>query len=239
MVQPQGSLGGAVEEIAGVQRAVAKIFEDAAVKLVAAGLADHADLPGGAGAILGRIVARIHAELGDRLKTVLQAETRRDFPVQIAGRGVDNRAGLDAVETHRIFLVRASAEANVVEAAAAGGLRARRQQIELRKLPAVERKRGDLTGIDVGADGSGAGVHLGEFAAGDGDFRSHRSRLQNDVHGAFLPDADRDPGGLPLCKAALLNRDFVRGRSAGRAPHRSRPHPRSLCAPGRFSRSRP
>ena len=107
------------------------------MKLVPAGLADHADLAGSAGAVLGRIVARIHAEFRNRLEAVLQTEAGGDFAVQVAGRSVDDRAGLNPVETDRVLLIGAPAETNVVEAAAAGGLRAGRKQIELRKLTAI------------------------------------------------------------------------------------------------------
>src|SRR5262245_17616483 len=108
------------------------------MEIVAAGPADHADLTSRAGPELGRIVARVHAELGDSFQAVLQAECGRNFPVQIAGGGVDDGAGFDAVKTDSIFLIGPPAETDVIEASATCGLRSRRQQVELRKLAAVQ-----------------------------------------------------------------------------------------------------
>ena len=42
----------------------------------------------------------------------------------------------------------------------AGGLGAGRQKIQLGELPAVERQRGALAGIDVGSDRSRRGFHF-------------------------------------------------------------------------------
>src|SRR5262249_14690835 len=110
------------------------------MELVAAGLADDADLARGSGPKLGRVVARVHAELGDGLDAVLKAEAGGDFAVEVAGRGVDNRACFHSVETDGVFLVGATAEPDVIEAAAARGLGARGKQVKLRKLAAIQRK---------------------------------------------------------------------------------------------------
>ena len=212
MVQPQRSLAGAVEEIAGIQRAVAEVFEEAAVELVAAGLADHADLARRSSAVLGRVVARIDPELGDRLEAVLQAEAGGDLAVEVAGRSIDDRAGFHPVETDCIFLVGAAAEANVVEAPAACRLRARGEQVQLRKLAAVQRKLRHFARVDVGPDRGGAEIDGRQLPAGDVDFGRHGLGLQDDVENALLADAERQPGVPGRAQALRLRFHGVGGR---------------------------
>ena len=191
LVQTERSLQRRVEEIARVELAVSKIFKQSAVQIVSAGLADYADLTSRTCAELRRIVAGIDPELGNRLQAVLQAEPGGDLTVQIAGGGVDDRAGLDAVEAHGIFLIGTSAEPDIVEAASTRRLGAGRQQIELRKLPAVQWH---FAGVDVRADGGGRRIHLREITRGDGDFRCLRSRLNRNVYVPFRTDRQRNPG---------------------------------------------
>ena len=160
------------------------------MELVGAGLGHHADLARRARAVLGRVVARFHAELLHVLQAGLQAEAGGTFAVQVARRGVDDRGTLDAVEAHGVLLVGAAAEADVVERPAARGLRARRQQVELRQLPAVQRQRGHFALVDVGADAGRAHIDHHQVAARDRDLLLQHGRLEREVHRAFLGGRD-------------------------------------------------
>src|SRR5437870_144346 len=57
LIQAQNRRVCSIEEIAGVQRIVPEVFEQAAMKPVAAALGDDADLSAAAGAELRRIIA--------------------------------------------------------------------------------------------------------------------------------------------------------------------------------------
>ena len=97
-----------VEKVGGVKCIVPEIFKPRTVKLVAAGLCHHANLAAGAGAVLGRIVIRIHAELLNVLKRRLKSERRRNLTIQIARRGVDDRGPFDAVVANFVLFDRAT-----------------------------------------------------------------------------------------------------------------------------------
>src|SRR5207237_8729015 len=97
-----------VEKVGRVKCVVPEIFESRTVKLVAAGLCHHADLSAGAGAVLGRIVIRIHAELLNVLKRRLKSERSRNLTIQIARRSVDDRGTLDAVVANFVLFDRAA-----------------------------------------------------------------------------------------------------------------------------------
>ncbi len=98
---------------------------------VAARLGDYADLASASGAVLRRIITGLHAKLGDRLQTRLEAEAGRDLAIEVSRRRINDRAAFDAIESYGILLIRAPAEADVVERSAARGLRAGSQEVEL------------------------------------------------------------------------------------------------------------
>src|SRR5258707_2772618 len=70
-----------IEEVGGVQRVIAEILEERAVKSIAPGLCHDADLPAGAGAKFCRKVIGIDTKLLDVLQTRLQTKWRGHFPV--------------------------------------------------------------------------------------------------------------------------------------------------------------
>src|SRR5213594_620244 len=83
LVQPQLALlpDDVVEKVYSIKSVVPEIFKPGAVKLIAAGLCYHADLPAGTGAELRRIVIRIDAKLLHVLERRLESERRRYFAI--------------------------------------------------------------------------------------------------------------------------------------------------------------
>ena len=80
-----------VEVIRGVERVVPDILERQSMDGVGARFRDDVDLLARAGAVLGRVVAGLDSELLDVLEAGVEFERRRDFAVQVARRGIDNR----------------------------------------------------------------------------------------------------------------------------------------------------
>ena len=166
-------------------------------------LGDDADLAAGAGAELGRVAARLDAELLDVLEARLQLERRVVLAVHVARRRVDDGGAFDAVVLDDVLLDGAAAEADVLPRAGAGVLRAGRLQHQLRHLAAVDRQPLHLALADVGADPRRADVEH-RRDADDGHRLLHAGRLELEVERQLLPDGDRHLGVLDVREAALL-----------------------------------
>ena len=162
------------------------------MNLVAAGFRHNADLPAGAGAIFRRVVAGFHLEFLHRFQAGLQPEGRGDLAVQVARRGIHDGRGFHAVKTNCVLLVGAAREANVVIGTAARRLCARRQQVELRDLPTVDRDLRNFAGVDVIAYRCRTGLDHRQFAAVDGDRCGHRGGLHHNCERPFLAQSQVD-----------------------------------------------
>jgi hypothetical protein len=90
LVQSQRRNRGAIKRRTGVRGAVTKVFEDAAVQLIAAGLRNHFDLPGGSTTVFSRVQGGVHAEFG-------YGVGRNHQPALL--RLVTNRSSVDAVDS--------------------------------------------------------------------------------------------------------------------------------------------
>ena len=123
MTLPSGVTRG-VEVVRRVERIVAVVLEHRAPEQIRARLGDDVHLTAGAGPVFRRVVVRLDAELLHVLEARLQLERRGNLAADIAGRGVDDRRPLDAVELDDVLVALAAAEPDVVPGAGAGVLRA-------------------------------------------------------------------------------------------------------------------
>ena len=187
------------------------VLEQRAVERVAAGLGDDADLAAGAGAVLGRIAARLDAELLHVLEARLQLERRVVLAVHVARRRVDDGRAFDAVVLDDVLLDGAAAEADVLPRAGAGVLRAGRLQQQLRHLAAVDRQLLHLALADVGADARRAHVDGGRVCRRPSTVSvtpagcSSRSRL-NSCPTASVMSVYSSGGKLPNGRADRVDR---------------------------------
>src|SRR5437868_6960143 len=102
-----------------VEPVITQVLEQGAAELVAARLGDHAHLAAGAGAVFGRVAARLDPEFLHVLETRLQPEWRSVFAIRVAWRRIDDRRALDAVVLDDVLLVGASGESDVLPGAVA------------------------------------------------------------------------------------------------------------------------
>ena len=115
---------GCVERVTRVHLVVAEELEDAAVKLVGAGLRHEVDLAARAAAGLRRIQRRVDAELGDRIGA--DHEPQSGFLPRVFDAG-----GVQPVESPVVVVARPADEADGLLAAVAGVDRAGREAIRL------------------------------------------------------------------------------------------------------------
>ena len=204
-----------VEGIRPVEAVVTEVLEERAVECVRAGLRHHRHLPARARPVLRGIVVRVDAELLHVLQARLQAEGRRDLAVEVAGRGVDDGGAFHSVVADDVLLDGTAAEADVAEGAGAAVQRARRLQVELRELAAVDGQSGNLALVHVGAHAGVADVEQRSLP-GDRHRLALRGRSQRDVEPHFLTGQELDVLELDGRESEQGCDDRVGGRIEGR-----------------------
>jgi hypothetical protein len=171
-------------------------------------LGNYADLTAGTSAVLGRIVAAVDAELLDVFEALLEAEIGSCLPVQVAWGGIDYGARLHAVVTNNVLLIGAAAEANVILCSVSTIYGARREQVQLRHLAAVQGELRYFALADVDAHFGAAQIDGRDCAALDVDHRSRSTDREIQIPADFLAYLQRKTFDLrlrePGCEAVSV-----------------------------------
>ena len=178
-----------------------------AVEIVGAGLGDEADLAAGARAVFGRIVA---AESTRNSCTFSRLCSRRNrevvSPFRLPGElSIMEEPSTPSKRITFCWLDR-PLKRMLSKRAAAVVHGARRQQVKLRNLAAVQRQLGHFARGDVRADARRTQVDGRQFAAGDIHFCSHGGWRKGHIEYTLLADLQADILELRGGHAAALQR---------------------------------
>ena len=212
LIEPQNRGTGPIEFIAGIQRIVPEVFKQAAVESVAAALGDDADLSTAPGPELRRIIAGVYPKLLYVLHAGLQPEYTVDLAADVAGVVGDDAASFNAVEAQGVLLEGPAVEAYIVEASGAEVDRARRHEVQLRDLAAVDRKFRNIARTDICPNRGGGGIDDSQRAAGHDHLRVDGGGLERHVERSLLAHLQTDAGILRRRHTARFGREGVLGR---------------------------